>query len=230
MSAKRRGGPTRQRIARYWSLDAAKERGEAGFQWDDGEPRCWACSVYCAEFDGHTDAKGRTDAYDLADWLEKAHLVAHAVDGSTDLSNLVLLCHDCHRGMDRELGANRDRKAAIAWIRGYSKRWAEAFLSALDSIRGARERARWWTRTLREESNHDQRHRLIDVYFDVLEYEAVNTDGGLYSPYAAAAAMSRAIKTVQRWAKRSLALPTSEHRPESFADTMRQWRAGEDDR
>jgi hypothetical protein len=198
----RAGVPTRQRIASYWSMGAASRRGEEGFQWDDGEPRCWACGVYSTEFDGHTDAKGRTDAYNLAYWLERAHLVAHAVDGSTDLSNLVLLCHECHRGMDRELGANRSRVAAIAWIRGYSKRWADAFNAALDSIRGARERGRWWKRAMREHGYQ----RILGVYSDALDYEAANTDGGLYSPYAAAAAHLRAIKTVQRWAKRSLAV------------------------
>jgi hypothetical protein len=193
----RKRPPSRQAVATYWEIGVARGRGDHGFHRDDGEPMCWACGAGDTRFDG------QPDAYDCATGLERAHLVAQVVDGSTDVSNIVLLCHRCHRALDRDLGANRDRNAAIAWIRDYHKRWAEAFNSALDSTRGAREREAWFERTMRED---DAWRRILAVFLAALDYEATNTDGGMYSPQAAVAALSRAIKTVQRWAKRSLAV------------------------
>jgi hypothetical protein len=133
---KRGNMPSRRQIAEWWAKNWRAESREsfAGELSDLGEPFCWACSAYFAEFKDPCPRWGKPEAYDLAVELERCHLVSSAVGGSSEPSNLVLLCHDCHQEMDRELGkgANRSRAAALQWVCGYRGRWARSLHDQLD--------------------------------------------------------------------------------------------------
>lgn len=121
--------PSTLSIAEYWEL-GNPDNPDRGLHCDVGEPACWACGVYVIG-----DGEGTEEAYaSVSEWLERAHLIAHAAGGSEQVSNLVLLCHMCHKDMDRELGLNTDRELALDWVRGYRNRFAAQVRSELDRL------------------------------------------------------------------------------------------------
>lgn len=82
----RKSLPTIVSIARYWS-------GKDTFDLNWDTPICFACRWFGL-------ANGRretTEAEWSASGLQRCHLVAHAEGGSSDVTNLVLLCTRCHR-------------------------------------------------------------------------------------------------------------------------------------
>jgi hypothetical protein len=98
-------------IARFWS-------GEDTFDLDWHCPLCFACR-------NNGLANGRretTEAEWSASGLQRCHLVPHAEGGSSDVTNLVLLCTRCHREAPM-IGASP--RPMIEWInrREYYASW-----------------------------------------------------------------------------------------------------------
>lgn len=81
-----------------WLLDVGKQcaLGEVIADANDGQQWCFAC--------GFT---GRLPA------LDRAHLVARCNGGTDDVSNIVLLCRECHRAFD---AVDRTRDDGLDWI------------------------------------------------------------------------------------------------------------------
>ena len=87
--------PLKAEIFEYW-----KERlPRLGFFIDWGEPGCWACGFH---YGARYDIK-RSDA----DWhkilccwnripLQRCHTVPRSLGGTNDVSNLFLMCRECH--------------------------------------------------------------------------------------------------------------------------------------
>lgn len=121
--SKRPSPPSHRAIAEYWEV------GEHALHCDIGEPCCWACGRYRPGKYADT-----VRAYEDAAWLERAHLVAHAAGGANTADNYALLCHDCHKDMDRELGENTDRDLALDWIRNWRNRFCAAFIAAVEPL------------------------------------------------------------------------------------------------
>jgi hypothetical protein len=86
--APRGNTPTGLAIAKYWS------EHEPSFGIDWGEPSCFACGWYDSTRPTVPQVT-MIQAWDKSR-LQKAHLVPHALGGSVDVSNLVMLCEECH--------------------------------------------------------------------------------------------------------------------------------------
>ena len=114
---KRGSTPSKQRIAHYWLTQrhydpsgmTEEQRMEAfekltPFQvkmvtQDHGEPACWACGYYRntkADIQNPTHPNPFS-SWDKAKWLQKCHIIPHMLGGSSEASNLVLLCKRCHK-------------------------------------------------------------------------------------------------------------------------------------
>jgi hypothetical protein len=77
---KRTSTPTIDKIVKYWIDNGDDVKGNECFMGadiSDWSTHCWRC--------GHDDEK-----------LEKCHIVPHSLGGSSNSSNLVLLCNRCH--------------------------------------------------------------------------------------------------------------------------------------
>lgn len=109
--------PTLLAIAEHWE-DRPDWRDYPG-NIDIGEPFCAACGWRVPVPWGQD--------LDLAamwgwagKWIDRAHLVDHMADGSDDVSNLVPLCHLCHRTMPMfRVGQSA---AALDWVRSHQRR------------------------------------------------------------------------------------------------------------
>jgi hypothetical protein len=91
VSPKRPTLPAKHLIAKYWV------QHEPGFVADLRDPACFACGWCRLDWEPVFNADGSLN--DRATWnvrLDVAHLVPHALGGRPEVSNLVLLCHDCH--------------------------------------------------------------------------------------------------------------------------------------
>lgn len=82
--------PSKYDIALYWM--------KQGFVCDIGEPSCFACLWYDERWEllpNDTDSHLRK-IWQGAKGLERCHLVPRALGGSLEVSNMVLLCEECH--------------------------------------------------------------------------------------------------------------------------------------
>jgi hypothetical protein len=75
MQTKRGQVPSVAAIVAYWHGRIPET--DLGTDWDEAAERCWCCGQRRK--------------------LEKAHIVPHALGGSMEPANLVLLCSECHR-------------------------------------------------------------------------------------------------------------------------------------
>lgn len=103
--------PSKSDIVRYWYDYAVKEWDETRtvqnflrFTTDLGEPVCWACQRYYREYDycNYPKADKKGDDGLFANWnrvvgLDRCHIVPKSRGGTNEPSNLVLMCHTCHR-------------------------------------------------------------------------------------------------------------------------------------
>jgi 5-methylcytosine-specific restriction endonuclease McrA len=87
--------PSKAQIFDHW-----KDRfRELGIFIDRGEPSCWACGFH---YGARYDIK-RSDASSIeifAAWdripLQRCHIVPRSLGGEDDVSNLFLMCRECH--------------------------------------------------------------------------------------------------------------------------------------
>lgn len=109
MAQNRDSVPGKHVLAAYWA-----DR-EPAFGIDVGEPSCFACGWYREDWEPVFRAGGDFDI--VATWksvrLDVAHLVPHMLGGPEDVSNLVLLCRDCHR----DAPSYRDPSVMLQWMR-----------------------------------------------------------------------------------------------------------------
>ena len=122
--SRKRSMPSLYSIAVYWlepdSQMEARASGEAsGFVAlvvDPGEPSCVRCGWRIPQLSQRLNGDGSTDL--RREWkaagafIDRAHLANHAEDGPDTASNLVPLCHLCHRDMPWF----NTRREALAWV------------------------------------------------------------------------------------------------------------------
>ena len=110
MSIKRDMPPSFLSILKSWN--------EHSFA-DIGEPACFACGMYDHTFD-LVDKKLTEKNVEVA-WsknhFEKAHIIPHALGGSNDPPNYVILCKACHS----QAPNIKNRRLFIEWVLNYSK-------------------------------------------------------------------------------------------------------------
>ena len=87
--------PSKSQIFDYW-----KDRlGQLGFVIDWGEPSCWACRFH---YGTKYDIKRSDVGWDtiLHCWskipLQRCHIIPRSLGGTDDVSNLFLMCRECH--------------------------------------------------------------------------------------------------------------------------------------
>jgi len=92
MKKKKKNLPTKYKIAEHW---ATKKKKPSWLSIDIGEPTCWGCGEI---WGGDYDVSKKTtpkEAWQKAP-LERCHIVPEALGGSSDPSNLFLMCKSCH--------------------------------------------------------------------------------------------------------------------------------------
>jgi len=114
--------PPKSQIFEYW-----KERlGKLGFFVDWGEPGCWACGFhYGDKYDIRKSNESWTKT--LARWnkipLQRCHIIPRSLGGVDRVSNLFLMCRECH-----DLAPNTaSRKTFLNWARSqqfWHRSWA----------------------------------------------------------------------------------------------------------
>jgi hypothetical protein len=90
--------PAKSKIFDFW-----KDRIVQAVRWIDwGEPGCWACGFH---YGSKYDIKRSDASWDeiLRCWdrvpLQRCHIVARSLGGGDDVSNLFLMCRECHDRM-----------------------------------------------------------------------------------------------------------------------------------
>lgn len=111
--------PSAKDVHLYWTLERQQDAYDWFDQYDPGEPSCYACGWY--PMSKEPGYRG----------FERSHLIDHAVGGSSDASNLVLLCTGCNGIMPLFRPGQIDE--AISWIR-YQPSWVHAGLAKAQSI------------------------------------------------------------------------------------------------
>lgn len=113
MGTYRPSTPSIAKIAGYW------QKQWPGFVDDIEEPSCFACHVF-------PDEEG---------WprLQRCHIIAHSAGGSSDPSNFLVLCEDCHRAAPM----TSDRTILIQWVHERPS-WLKLFVDmAMEAVRRA---------------------------------------------------------------------------------------------
>lgn len=127
----------RSQIFRYWQDKVINAKGEVktldevtGTEWqpvvwDVGEPCCWGCgrrvknedwaAAFKKHYEDNRDLDALWDDAKVMSHIERAHIIPAALGGSTDPSNLFLLCSECH-------SLSPDTKNYEAFIRWVWKR------------------------------------------------------------------------------------------------------------
>lgn len=110
--------PSKAKIFEYWM----KWLSEKGMDW--GEPCCWACGKFW--WDKYDIKKPHATRQELmALWehvpLQRCHIIAKQFGGSDDVSNLFLMCIDCHDKAPN----TRSTEAFFIWVE--KQNWFENF-------------------------------------------------------------------------------------------------------
>jgi hypothetical protein len=110
INRKRLGTPSVRSITEYW------QREWPSFVDDPEDPSCFACKVFPGD----------------DDWprLQRCHIVAHSAGGSSQPSNFLILCEDCHRAAPM----TTDRTLLVQWVHerpSWLQIWMEMALEAV---------------------------------------------------------------------------------------------------
>lgn len=112
MAPRKRRSFTRSQIARYW-LDWEIEHGTTppwdSDGWDYGEPACMAGGWWNPNWDAGKKPATRWNSTSL----HKCHIVPLFKDGPDEVSNLVLMCENCHAHQPD----SRDPEVTYAYMR-----------------------------------------------------------------------------------------------------------------
>lgn len=109
--------PSHYDIALWWFENQAPE--VRPFVLDLGEPACFACRWYLDGCEA-SDTVTLKAAWGRYARLERAHLKAHSLGGTSDPSNIVLICRTCHR----EAPDWDDPAEMLAWVQ-HRKHWSD---------------------------------------------------------------------------------------------------------
>jgi hypothetical protein len=113
--------PSAEKVHRYWTLERPQDAYEWFDQIDAGEPTCYACGWYPMTKDQGYNG------------FQRGHLIDHAHGGSSDASNLVLLCSMCNATMPVSRPGQEDQ--AIAWVR-HQPSWMPAAAVKAQAVLG----------------------------------------------------------------------------------------------
>lgn len=95
MAPRKRRSFSQHQIAKYW-IDWEIEHKTippwSSHGWDYGEPACMAGGRFKPEWDNKPTASGRWNSTGL----EKCHIIPLAKGGPDEISNMVLMCENCH--------------------------------------------------------------------------------------------------------------------------------------
>lgn len=113
--------PSKADIFEYWKDWLDKN----GFDW--GEPDCWACKRHWE--DRYDVGPKPTWRMVRAAWnkvpLQRCHIIAKSLGGSDDVSNLFLMCRECH-----DLAPNTtSREVFFEWVEKQS--WHKRMLKRI---------------------------------------------------------------------------------------------------
>lgn len=103
--------PCKSAIAAYWAEQEIEgnplaEKINRSISYDWGEPSCWACGIgpsaitpFMQEAEGldYKEHEWLYTCWNRAKFLERCHIVPDSRGGSNDVSNLLLLCKECHK-------------------------------------------------------------------------------------------------------------------------------------
>lgn len=95
MTSRKRKSFTRGQIVEYW-INWEKQNKRVppwcSHGWDWGEPACMAGGYWLPKWDERKTLKGRWEN----SGLERCHVIPLVKNGPDELSNLVLMCENCH--------------------------------------------------------------------------------------------------------------------------------------
>jgi hypothetical protein len=175
--------PAMTNIARYWSEDFSGKEGRIldvfGNQFESlyigwGEPFCFGCRWLAPVDDTQHPSKSWNDA---ASWLERAHIVPVSFGGDNSLSNLIPLCRQCHREMDRRVfrGEIAGYRAFIEGVKqipriGHGTQMFTDFVFGhphFGDAQSALEEVKTWGGTLREWFYDSYIRRILKIFYGV---------------------------------------------------------------
>jgi hypothetical protein len=108
--------PSKSQIFDHWK---DRLRDACGRFIDWGEPSCWGCGFhYGSKYDIKRSDAGWDEIFRC--WenmpLQRCHIVLRSLEGTNDVSNLFLMCRECH-----DLAPNTNiPEIFFEWIRGQS--------------------------------------------------------------------------------------------------------------
>lgn len=125
------GLPSKGEILYYWKDWLLENRKCI----DIGEPSCWACGIYYGTTYDIEDSHATDD--DIKRLWNKTpfqicHIVPKSLGGSNEVSNLFLLCKECHDLAPDSISVDNFLK----WAKNqdYNKRWNEEIKSVKDDF------------------------------------------------------------------------------------------------
>lgn len=114
-TTKRQSTPSAKRIIEYWKSQPQLPC-DVKIDWDTAHEKCWCCGYSDPEFPEYT--------------TERAHIIPHALGGSSDPENFVLLCPECHHDSPDV----NDSIAMWDWIKLEYKNWLNELTLELRTI------------------------------------------------------------------------------------------------
>ena len=127
--------PSKATIAAYWK-DKVHQLFDYDFDW--GEPSCWACGYWNESYPDAVDlAQGEENIFQCWNkhrYLERCHIIPKAHRGCNCAANLVLMCRDCHK----ESPDTNSSESFLKWVRN-RKSWiyyrTQKLIEAIESMR-----------------------------------------------------------------------------------------------
>ena len=188
---------------------------------DWGEPECWACRQEVPGYDYGKIDQGLSEVWkdkNVVHFLNKAHIIPHALGGGENPENMFLLCEECHR----DSPDTKYKDQFFKWV--YKRRHQPKSKGAMYLI----EAAKWL-----------EEHGLpLLVTGEEWSFENINTHGGYIAPESY---ISSAVGVnVERWERifalirttagektemafRDLLKETAKVQNERLADAIVQW-------
>lgn len=107
--------PSKAKIFEHWKTWLDKEN----LDW--GEPSCWACGKIDNKVNLNKGLNTMKDIYNA--WnntnLQRCHIVPKSLGGSNDMSNLFLMCSECHD----EAPDTTSKKIFLNWVKEQDYHW-----------------------------------------------------------------------------------------------------------
>jgi len=121
--------PSKAKIFEHW-MDWLDKKG---LDW--GEPSCWACGRHWEDEYDIKDPKVSREKI-ISNWnrvpLQRCHIIAKQLGGSDDVSNLFLMCKQCHDKAPNTLS----RESFFQWVeqQDHSRDLFETYLKEIKNF------------------------------------------------------------------------------------------------